>query len=170
MRDVSRTALACFLASGALLGCAHGDAAPGPAAALAGDGSHDHGDTYASATDDSTLPAEENPWAEQLGDAETEATLEGTAVLWTPEPGATPPDDPHDRYVAISPRFPAGTLVRVTRRDDGRSVIVQIRRQDSLPSGEIALSSQAARYLGVQDRALVPAVLEVLVAPSAQLD
>lgn len=72
--------------------------------------------------------------------------------------------------MAISPRFPAGTLVRVTRRDDGRSVIVQIRRQDSLPSGEIALSAQAARYLGVQDRALVPAVLEVLVAPSAQLD
>ncbi|MEC7518334.1 MAG: hypothetical protein VYE22_00640 [Myxococcota bacterium] len=175
MRDVSRSArraLACVLWAGtAMVGCAHGEASPGPAAALAADGSHEHGGTYSSSTDDSDLPDTGDPWAEQLGDAEVEATLEGTAVLWTREPEeATPPDDPHDRYVAVSPRFPAGTLVRVTRMDDGRSVTVQVRRQEELPFGLIALSEQAARHLGVQDRTELPVRIEVLVAPSAQLE
>lgn len=153
--------------------CAHAPAEEGEArAALAADHAHGEGDLHHSATDETRLPrgAPDNPYAERYGDLDAEVVLERRVALHTPDPDAPPaPDDPQDRYVAVSSDLPVGTIVRVTRMDDGRSVIVAVRRMERMPRAMLAISRRAGRRLGLEDRGVLPARVEVLVSPEETL-
>lgn len=163
-----------FLGAAALLAaaCAHAPREGEASAALATDHSFESGGLYHSATDEGRLPegAADNPYAERYRDMDAEVTMTGRVALYTPEPHeADAPGDPQDRYVAVSSDLPAGTVVRVTRMDDGRSVIVAVRRMERMPRAMLAVSRQAGRRLGLMDRGVIPAQVEVLVSPEAQV-
>lgn len=56
----------------------------------------------------------------------------------------------HEALTAAHPSLPFGTMIRVTRTDDGRSVIVRINdRMQSGPGHVLDLSGAAARELGM---------------------
>jgi rare lipoprotein A (peptidoglycan hydrolase) len=87
-------------------------------------------------------------------------------VLFTREPEEPePPGTVMDEFVAVSPELPAGTVVRVTRLDDGRAVVVRVFRMERLPYGALAITERAGRLLGVVDRAGVASRIEVLHTP-----
>lgn len=163
---------ACALLAAA---CAHAPEEGEASADLATDHSFGSGDLYHSATDEDRLPegAADNPYAARYHDRDAEVTLERRIALYTPDPGEMPPpDDLQDRYVAVSSDLPVGTVVRVTRMDDGRSVIVAVRRMEDpeeLPRSMMALSRKAGRRLGLMDRGVIPARVEVLVSPEAHI-
>lgn len=102
-----------------------------------------------------TLPACGSPaWA---GDQTGFATWYSQAMPGTPvacgwyNPNA---------LTAADPALPCGTRVRVTRRDNGRSVMVTINDRGSLVPGEVIQLSQAAMdRLGGIDDAFVPVKL-----------
>lgn len=147
-----------FVALVVLVGCAHAEGGgPGTAALLASDHSYLSGDTYGSDTDDSSLPEDRaDRLARLYEDEEPETVVEGPIVLWTgQEPEA----------IAMSRDLPAGSIVRITRLDDGRSIIVEVRRREPLPYGLLALSDEAARHLGLEERTELQARVEVLSRP-----
>lgn len=155
-------------------GCAHADdrEAGGPSDALAADHAHGGGDQYHSATDEDRAPvgAADNPYAQRYGDLDVEETIRGRISLFTPDLLDLPtPAEPEDRYVAVSPTLPAGSVVRVRRLDDGREVIVQVRRTEELPYGDLAISQIAGRRLGLLDRGVLHADLEVLLVPEERV-
>jgi rare lipoprotein A (peptidoglycan hydrolase) len=84
------------------------------------------------------------------------AVAEGPIVLWTGQEADA---------IAMSRDLPAGSVVRITRLDDGRSIIVEVRRREPLPYGLLALSDEAARQLGLEERAELQARVEVLSRP-----
>jgi hypothetical protein len=134
------------------LGCAH--AQGGSGAALASDHSWESGDLYGSSTDDSSLPR--SRLAELYEDEPVQTVAEGPVVRWSGgDPG----------MVAMSRDLPAGSVVRVTRVDDGRSVVLEIAGREPLPFGLLALSDDAARALDLPGRAQVEARVEVLARP-----
>jgi len=59
--------------------------------------------------------------------------------------------------------LPFGTLVRVTRTDNGRSVVVRINDRGPYGGGRIIdVSVAAAQQLGMTGRGVAPVVLEVV--------
>lgn len=130
------------------LGCAHTGQQQANAA-LGADHSFESGDLYGSATDDSSLPIA------SLYETPAVAT-EGTVVRWSGDDAG---------MVAMSRDLPAGSIVRVTRLDDGRSVVLEVTAREPLPFGVLALSDDAGRALGLEDRAELAARIEVLARP-----
>ena len=56
-----------------------------------------------------------------------------------------------------------------TRLDDRRSVIVAVERMERMPRAVLALSRHAGQRLGLIDRGVLAARLEVLVSPEAHV-
>jgi rare lipoprotein A len=66
-------------------------------------------------------------------------------------------------YSAAHKTLPFGTTVRVTRLDNGKSVVVTINDRGPFKKGRIVdLSRQAARELGMIERGLVRVKVEVI--------
>jgi rare lipoprotein A len=58
----------------------------------------------------------------------------------------------HEALTAAHPTLPFGTMIRVTRTDDGRSIQVRVNdRMQSGPGHVLDLSGGAARQLGLMD-------------------
>lgn len=69
-------------------------------------------------------------------------------------------------YSAAHRSLPFGTQVRVTRVDNGRSVVVTINDRGPFKKGRVVdLSRQAARQLGMIDQGLAKVKVEVLGLP-----
>lgn len=66
-------------------------------------------------------------------------------------------------YSAAHKNLPFGTTVRVTRLDNGKSVVVTINDRGPFKKGRIVdLSRQAARELGIIERGLARVKVEVI--------
>ena len=93
--------------------------------------------------------------------------LEGIAsYYWQGQKTAS--GEPFDKraMTAAHPTLPFNSLVRVTDRKSGNSVVVRINdRGPFLPGRVIDLSEGAAEVIGMTGRGLTPVDLEVLVAP-----
>lgn len=73
-----------------------------------------------------------------------------------------------EELTAAHRTLPFGTLVRVRRLDNQKSVVVRINdRGPFIQSRVIDLSRAAARLLGMKSAGLAPVALEVLDAPAA---
>lgn len=74
-----------------------------------------------------------------------------------------------DKFTAAHKVHPQGTRLRVTRQDNGKSVIVRVNDRGPYVSGRIIeLSYAAARQLGMIDDGLVDVKVEVLSKGSGQ--
>ena len=76
-----------------------------------------------------------------------------------------------EAFTAAHRTLPFGSLVRVHRLDQRRSVVVRINdRGPFVPSRVIDLSHAAARWLGIVTRGDVPVALEVVENPTPAED
>lgn len=67
------------------------------------------------------------------------------------------------RLTAAHKQLPCGTKVRVTRRDNGQSVIVTVNDRGPFIDGRVIdLSKEAARHLNMMQRGLAPVQLTIL--------
>lgn len=73
--------------------------------------------------------------------------------------------DPH-KMTAAHRKLPFGTIVRVTRLDNGRAVVVRINDRGPFKRGRIIdVSREAAKQLDLIDRGLAQCKVEVLEYP-----
>lgn len=93
--------------------------------------------------------------------------LEGMASYYR-QGVKTASGEPFDKaaLTAAHPTLPFDSLVRVTDRDSGNSVVVRINdRGPFVPGRVIDLSEGAADVIGLKKRGLTPVKLEVLARP-----
>lgn len=97
----------------------------------------------------------------------SEHALEGIAsYYWQGQTTAS--GEPFDKQAltAAHPTLPFNSLVRVTDRDSGGSVVVRINDRGPFKPGRVIdLSEGAAEVIGMKQRGLTPVALEVLAAP-----
>ena len=102
----------------------------------------------------------------QTGSA-SEHALEGIAsYYWQGQKTAS--GEPFDKkaLTAAHPTLPFNSLVRVTDRDSGGSVVVRINDRGPFKPGRVIdLSEGAAEVIGMTRRGLTPVALEVLAGP-----
>ncbi|MBI5843042.1 MAG: septal ring lytic transglycosylase RlpA family protein [Deltaproteobacteria bacterium] len=110
-----------------------------------------------------------NDWYQPIPDARGFAE-QGVASWYGPDFHGKPTasGEIYDMFAmtAAHKTLPLGTRVRVTRKDDGRSVLVRINDRGPFVSGRIIdLSKAAATELGLVADGTAPVVMEAVAAP-----
>lgn len=112
-----------------------------------------------------------NAWMDSFRDRPAQQTLQGRASYYHDSLAGNPTanGEIYDPRVltAASRTLPFGTIVRVVRKDDGRSVFVRIN--DRGPFGDsrriLDLSREAATRLGMLLKGVVPIRAEIVWSP-----
>ncbi len=113
------------------------------------------------------VPSDSGRRSELQARADREHALEGIAsYYWQGEKTAS--GEPFDKkaLTAAHPTLPFNSLVRVTDRASGGSVVVRINDRGPFKPGRVIdLSEGAAEVIGMKQRGLTPVELEVLAGP-----
>ncbi len=148
VRGAARASFALVIALGALAGCAGGSAAMRAQGARLSDVPDAEPDDYAGRTPVVVLAGQATYYSDSLAGNHT-----ANGEIYDPA-----------RKTAASRDLPFGSVVRVTRRDTGASVLVRIN--DRGPFGNkkriLDLSRAAAKELGILSRGVVHVRAEVL--------
>lgn len=111
------------------------------------------------------------PMVENVGSSRVYAPQEGIcSYYWQDEKVATGERFDPSGMTAAHISLPFGTLVRCTRKDNGRSVTVTINDRGPYVEGRILdLSKGAAEKIGLHVDGITPVVVEVLAYPLVEL-